>query len=76
MSLSLLNAMFSGNFFNTDSQYVNHKLVNIISIDDEQKVAHVVLQRYLIGGGATVSTNGKQIFNVEIPYAEFGKVIR
>ena len=76
MNLSLVNAMFAGNFFNADSEYMNHKLVNVISINDETKMAHVVLQRYVIGQGATVSTNGKQLINVEIPYDEFKKVNR
>ena len=76
MNLTLIKAMFCGNFFNADSKYVNHKLVNIISINDETKMAHVVLQRYVIGQGATVSTNGKQLINVEIPFDEFKKVNR
>ena len=75
MNLSLVKAMFCGNFFNADSKYMNHKIVNIISINDETKMAHVVLQRYSIGN-ATVSTNGKNLLNVEIPYAEFKKVNR
>jgi hypothetical protein len=75
MNLTLIKAMFCGNFFNADSKYKNHKLVNIISINDETKMAHVVLQRYSIGS-ATVSTNGKNLINVEIPYSEFKKVNR
>lgn len=76
MNLSLVKAMFCGNFFNADSKYVNHKLVNVISIDDEKKTALVVLQRYSIGAGATVSTNGKNLITVEIPHSEFKKVNR
>ena len=45
------------------------------SFDDETKMAHVVLQRYSISN-ATVSTNGKNLLNVEIPYSEFKKVNR
>lgn len=75
MNLSLVKAMFCGNFFNADSKYVNHKLVNVISIDDEKKTALVVLQRYSISN-ASVSTNGKNLLNVEIPYSEFKKVNR
>ena len=67
MSMSLINKMFAGHFFNADSKYMNHKIVNVISLNEETGMAHVVLQRYLIGAGAVVSTNGKQIFNVEIP---------
>ena len=75
MNLSLINAMFAGNFFTPDSKYVNHKLVNVVSINEETKMAHVVLQRYSISN-ATVSTNGKNLLNVEIPYSEFKKVNR
>jgi hypothetical protein len=66
--------MYSGRFFGTDSEYLNHKIVNIISIDDEEKVAHVVLQRYIIDGLANVYTDGKQLSNVKIPYAEFANL--
>ena len=75
MNLSLVKAMFCGNFFNADSKYMNHKLVNVISIDDEKKTALVVLQRYSISN-ATVSTNGKNLITVEIPHSEFKKVNR
>lgn len=75
MNLSLINAMFAGNFFNHDSEYVNHKLVNVISVNEETKMAHVVLQRYSISNNS-VSTNGKNLINVEIPYDEFKKVNR
>ena len=74
MSVSLLNGMYSGRFFNGDSEYVNHKIVNIITVDDERKVAHVVLQRYIIDGAANVYTDGKQLSNVEIPYSEFSNL--
>jgi hypothetical protein len=76
MNLSLINAMFAGNFFNVYSKYKNHKLVNVISVNEETKMALVVLQRYYIGAGASVSTNGKSLINVEIPYDEFKKVNR
>ena len=75
MNLTLINAMFAGNFFNADSKYVNHKLVKVVSINEETKMAKVVLQRYSISN-STVSTNGKNLLNVEIPYSEFKKVNR
>lgn len=74
MSVSLLNSLYSGRFFGTDSEYFNHKIVNIVSLDDEEKVAQVVLQRYIIDGLANVYTNGKQLKNVKIPYAEFANL--
>lgn len=76
MNLTLIKAMYCGNFFSTDSQFKNHKLVNIISLDDVAKTAHVVLQRYSIGSDATVSTNSNSIFNQVISYDEFKKVCR
>jgi len=75
MNLTLINAMFAGNFFSPDSKYVNHKLIKVVSINEETQMAHVVLQRYMISN-ATVSTNGKNLLNVEIPYSEFKKVNR
>lgn len=75
MSISLAKALFVGNFFNADSKYMNHKIVNIISINDETKMVHTVLQRYSISN-ASVSTSGKNLINVEIPYSEFKKVNR
>jgi hypothetical protein len=76
MTQSLLNGFFIGKFFTGDSAYVNHKIVNIIAIDDDAQMAHVVLQRYTIGKGASVSTNGNQLFNYELPYSEFEKVFK
>jgi len=74
VSLPLSNETLAGRFFNADSKYMNHKIVNIISLDDERDIAHVTLQRYTIDARATVSTNSKSVFNVEIPYAELEKV--
>jgi hypothetical protein len=76
MTLSLLNGVFIGKFFNGDSAYVNHKIVNVIAIDDDRRMAHVVLQRYTISAGANVYTNGKSLLNVELPYSEFEKVFK
>ena len=74
MTLELINSLYVGKFFSPDSIFVNHKIVNIISIDDESRTAHVVLQRYVIGKGASVSTNSKQLFNGVISYDELKKV--
>ena len=73
MSLSLLNKMYSNRFFNTDSQYVNHQLVSITNIDDEAKIAYVVLQRYTIDGLANVYKDNDSS-EVELPYAEFANL--
>lgn len=76
MNLEDIKALYVGRFFESDSKYVNHRVVNIISLDDETLTAKVVLQRYLIGAGAEVYTNSGQIFNTELSYAELGNVIR
>jgi hypothetical protein len=73
MSLSLLNTMYSGRFFNADSKYVNHQLVSITNIDDEAKIAYVVLQRYTIDGLANVYKDNDSS-KVELPYAEFANL--
>jgi len=74
MNLTLIKSLYVGKFFSPDSKFVNHKIVNIISINDESRTAEVVLQRYIIGSDASVSTNGKQIFNGVISYDELKKV--
>jgi len=76
MTLELIKSLWVGKFFSPDSKYVNHKIVNIISINDETRTAEVVLQRYLIGNGGSVSTNGKKIFSGVISYDELKKVNR
>jgi len=73
MSLSLLNKMYSNRFFNADSEYVNHQLVSITNIDDEAKIAYVVLQRYTIDGLANVYKDNDSS-EVELPYAEFANL--
>jgi hypothetical protein len=65
--------MYSNRFFNTDSQYVNHQLVSITNIDDEAKIAYVVLQRYTIDGLANVYKDNDSS-EVELPYAEFANL--
>jgi len=74
MNLDLMKNKYVGKFFSPYSKFVNHKIVNIISINDESRTAEVVLQRYIIGRGASVSTNGKQIFNDVISFDELEKV--
>jgi hypothetical protein len=74
MSLEIIKSLYVGKFFSPDSVFVNHKIVNIISIDDESRTANVVLQRYVIGKGASVSTNSKQLLNGIISYDELKKV--
>jgi len=73
MSLSLANKLYAGRFFNADSEYVNHQLVNIIDLDDEAKVASVLLQRYTIDGLANVYKDADQS-KVGIPYSEFSNL--
>jgi hypothetical protein len=73
MSLSLANKLYAGRFFSADSDYVNHQLVSITDLDDEAKVASVVLQRYTIDGLANVYKDADSS-NMEIPYSEFANL--
>jgi len=75
MNLNLINSLFQGKFFQS-GRYINHKIVNIISVNDETKTVVVVLQRYTIGRGATVRTNPNNLLTLELPYSEIHKVNR
>jgi len=74
MNLQLLNDLMVNRFFSPDSKYVNHKIVEVVSINDEERIANLILQRYFIGKGASVSTNKNNLLNVVISYDELKKV--
>jgi hypothetical protein len=74
MNLQLLNDLMVNRFFSPDSKYVNHKIVEVVSINDEERIANLILQRYFIGKGASVSTNKDNLLNVVISYDELKKV--
>lgn len=69
MSLSLANKLSQGRFFLPPSKYTNHKVVEIISLNDETEIATVTLQKYGISRSAN-AVKGNLIV-LELPYAEF-----
>ena len=73
MSLSLANALYSGNFFTAESEYINHQLMKIVSLDDENKTAVVELQKYVINSSADVYKDNDKI-TVSLPYDEFANL--
>ncbi|CAB4145956.1 hypothetical protein UFOVP1491_45 [uncultured Caudovirales phage] len=69
-NLSLAKKLFVGRFFSND-RLSNHRLVDIISINDETEMVQVVLQKYNITKSANASTGKHLIFNSEIPFEYF-----
>ena len=69
MSLSLANKLAENKFFLPPSKYTNHKVVEIISLNDETNTAMVKLQKYGISKSAN-AVKGNLII-LELPYAEF-----
>ena len=69
-NLSLAKKLFEGRFF-SNNKLSNHKLVNIVSINDETEMVKVVLQKYNITKQGHASTGGHLIFNAEIPFEYF-----
>jgi hypothetical protein len=69
-NLIIAKGLFEGRFF-SNNKLSNHKLVNIISINDETKMVQVVLQKYNITKNGHASTGGHLIFNGEIPFSYF-----
>lgn len=69
-NLSLAKKIFVGRFFSND-RLSNHKLVDIISINDETETVEVVLQKYNITKNGHASTGNHLIFNSEIPFSYF-----
>jgi len=64
-NLSLAKKLFEGRFF-SNNKLSNHKLVNIISINDEELTCDVVLQAYNITKQGHASTGDHLIFNATI----------
>jgi hypothetical protein len=69
-NLRLAQKLFVGRFFSVN-KLSNHKLVNIISINDEEETCDVVLQKYNITKQGHASTGGHLIFNATIPFDYF-----
>jgi hypothetical protein len=69
MSLSLANKIAKDKFFLPPSKFYNHKVVEILSLNDETEIASVTLQKYGISRNAN-AVKGNFI-TLELPYAEF-----
>ena len=70
MSLSLANQIAKDKFFQPPSRYTNHKVVEIVSLNEESGIATVILEKYTISGKANVYKNNN-VFTIELPYSEF-----
>ena len=70
MSLSLANKIAKEKFFQPPSRYTNHKVVEIVSLNEDKTIATVILEKYTISGNANVYKNNN-VFTIELPYSEF-----
>ena len=73
MSISLANKLVKDKFFLPPSKYINHKVVEIVSLDEENGIATVILEKYTIGRNANVYKNNN-VFTIELPYSEFQNI--
>jgi len=69
MSLSLANKLAKDKFFLPPSKYTNHKVVEIVSLNEETEIAIVKLQKYGISRSANAVKGN--LITLELPYAEF-----
>ena len=70
MIITLVNEKAKDKFFQPPSKYINHKVVEIVSINEDSGIATVILEKYTISGNANVYKNNN-VFTVELPYSEF-----
>ena len=70
MSLSLANKIAKDKFFQPPSRYINHKVVEIVSLNEDSGIATVTLEKYTISGNANVYKDNN-VFTIELPYSEF-----
>ena len=70
MSLSLANKIAKDKFFLPPSKYINHKVVEIVSLNEDSGIATVIVEKYTISGNANVYKNNN-VFTIELPYSEF-----
>jgi hypothetical protein len=73
MSLSLANKIAKDKFFQPPSKFYNHKVVEILSLNDETEIASVILEKYGISRYANATKNGNT-FTIELPYSEFNNL--
>ena len=70
MTLTLTNEKAKDKFFQPPSKFYNHKVVEIVSLNEESGIATVILEKYTISGNANVYKNNN-VFTIELPYSEF-----
>jgi hypothetical protein len=73
MSLSLANKIAKNKFFQPPSKFYNHKVVEIISLNDEIEIATLIVEKYGISRRANATKNGNT-FTIELPYSEFNNL--
>jgi hypothetical protein len=73
MSLSLANKIAKDKFFQPPSKFYNHKVVEILSLNDETQIATLIVEQYGISRRANATKNGN-IFTIELPYSEFSNL--
>ena len=69
MSISLANILAKDKFFLPPSKYINHNVVEILSLNDETEIVSVTLQRYGISKSANAVKGN--LITIELPYSEF-----
>ena len=70
MSLTLANEIAKDKFFQPPSKFYNHKVVEIVSLNEDSGIATVIVEKYTISGNANVYKNNN-VFTIELPYSEF-----
>ena len=70
MTLALANQIAKDKFFQPPSKFYNHKVVEILSLNDNTEIASVILEKYGISRRANATKNGNT-FTIELPYSEF-----
>jgi len=73
MNLTLANEIAKDKFFQPPSKFYNHKVVEILSLNDETKMASLIVEKYGISRQANATKNGNT-FSVELPYSEFNNL--
>ena len=72
MTLALANQIAKDKFFQPPSKFYNHKVVEILSLNDETEIASVTLQKYGISKNAH-AVKGNFI-TLDLPYSEFSNL--
>jgi hypothetical protein len=70
MTLTLTNEKAKDKFFQPPSKFYNHKVVEIVSLNEDSGIATVIVEKYTISGNANVYKNNN-VFTIELPYSEF-----